>query len=116
MTRCWTGIALATLCCLLTLATSAQAECTWVLWYQTESHWTYNLLNYWPGPTRGNPRIQKEYASREACGEDEVKYNKTTVQEELPGPGERVGAPTLFHYACIPLPLKPVYIDNDGWR
>ncbi len=101
---------------LLILALSAHAECAWVLWYQTESKWTYNLLNYWPGPTRGNPHIQKEYASREACGEDQVKHNRTTVQEELPGPRKHLGPATVFHYACIPLPLKPVYIGNDGWR
>jgi hypothetical protein len=109
-------IALATLGCLLILAASAEADCAWVLWYQTESPWTrdWYLLNYWPGPTRGNPQIQKEYASREACGEDQIKYNGMTIQEELPT--KRLGVPTVFRFACIPLPLKPVHIGDNGWR
>jgi len=32
MTQRWSWILITTLCCLLTLATSAFAECAWVLW------------------------------------------------------------------------------------
>jgi len=63
MTRRWARIALAMLCCLLAVATSASAECAWVLWERSDE-------GYARLPFVGRARTWKvlgEFPTEKAC-------------------------------------------------
>ena len=113
--------AMLTLICLVALATSASADCQWLLWGQDEFFWSYRLLNLVPGSSRGKPYIVGEHQSQSDCWQ--AQQRSTTAQMaawETPAMKEDIknfgGLRAVTHYACVPLPLKPEYIDQFGWK
>ena len=99
----------------------ASAECAWVLWTQEESFWSYKVLNLVPGPTRGNVRIMREFQSEAECSTSRLDLNQVQsaswkspeAKEDI----QKFGGPRMVsHFACVPLPLKPTYIDAKGWK
>jgi hypothetical protein len=120
MSTRWQPVLLALLC-LLAVTRSADAECKWLLWGQDESFWYYKVLNVIPGPTRGNVYIVSEYESADQCWTAKLKtVLAQTKSWELPEVKAKIkefgGLWRATSYACVPLPLKPTFIDYAGWK
>ena len=89
MTTRWPRIVLATLSCLLTLATSASAECAWVEWVRHED-WVSNDIE---AVDVGGWEPHSAYKTLQGCEE------RQSI-EEL----DRAGT---IRWRCIPATLKP---------
>jgi hypothetical protein len=87
MTRRFTRILITTLCCLVALATSASADCAWVLWGERDrGDW--------------NPRVA--YETRQACVQAMTAINGVRVVE----PGIVMAADGTL-YRCFPDTVDP---------
>jgi hypothetical protein len=109
MNRRWPCIA-AMLCCLLAVATSASAECAWVLWTETES-WRTNSES----PRRQSVEFDRNvYDTRHACEAVLNRWMEHQVQSErdagtkVLGPGEN-GSEYKDHFIRLDRPIRRVF-------
>jgi len=100
MTRRSPCILLTTLCCLLALATSASAECAWLMWrsdpYINKGQWDHagDVVNI-------GPPSPKAYGSRSECEQEARERNLNAT----------AGAKTLNRlppkFSCLPDTVDP---------
>jgi hypothetical protein len=106
---------------LLASVGTACAECAWVLWGQDEEFWSYKLFNLFPGPTRRDAFIVGEYRNQDQClGAKSASIHAQMQLWDTPEAKADIekfgGLRRVSNYACVPLPLKPSYIDHIGWK
>lgn len=96
MTRRWPCIVVAMLCCFLAVATSASAECAWVLWSRATVAERNQLVDRLT-PVTGFPTSQE-------CESRASDLSKTTEAEKTAMRG--LGVQSLV-YTCFPDTVDP---------
>ena len=121
MIRHWSCIVVAMLCALI-FATSASADCSWVMWQQdtvfTERWW---IPNGWPfGKTtiESVPEARSEFQTLDQC--HTALWRTVAADMQVTSEQMKSGRPirSLSRYACVAFGQRPLVIEPGGgvWR